>query len=287
MVFFMKEVKNDVLQKMQMSMELKGFAKSTMKTYLAHIKRFSVFCDKPLDQCSYDDIRNYLYDAIHNRKLSGMFVDSSYSAIVFMFRYVFKRKWDMQEVPRLKRKVFLPSILDRDEVLSIINSTQNLKHKAALSTAYSAGLRVSEVAHLKVSDIDSSNMRIIVKQGKGGKDRHTLLSKNNLTILRNYYREYKPSSWLFPGQIPDDHLSVRTFQKVFKDAVKRVGIEKNVSFHTLRHCFATHMLNNGANIIAIKNLLGHGSIDTTCKYLHLTHSQVLGVKSPFDDGGDI
>lgn len=277
----------DVLHKMQVSMELKGFADSTKKTYLAHIRRFAAFCGKPLVECGYDDVRNFLYDAIHNRKLSGMFVDSSYSAITFMFKFVFNRKWDMQEVPRLKRKVFLPEILTRDEVLAIINSTSNLKHKAVLSTAYSGGLRVSEIAHLKVKDIDSANMRIIVRQGKGGKDRYTLLSHNNLLILREYYKAFKPVGWLFPGANPASPVSIRTLQSIFKDAANRAGISKNVSIHTLRSCFATHMLNNGANIVAIKDLLGHSSINTTCKYLHLTHSQVLGVKSPFDDGGDI
>jgi site-specific recombinase XerD len=281
MVFFMQEI----LQKMQVSMELKGFAKSTKKTYSAHVKRFAEFCDKPLVECDYDDVRNYLYDAIHNRKLSGMFVDSCYSAITFLFKYVFNWKWDMQEVPRLKRKVFLPEILTREEVFAIINSAPNLKHKAVLATAYSAGLRVSEIAHIKISDIDSSNMRILVRQGKGGKDRYTLLSQNNLLILRQYYKAFKPKTWLFPGAIQDNPVSSRTLQTIFKDASNRVGITKNVSIHTLRHCFATHMLNDGANIVAIKDLLGHSSIETTCKYLHLTHSQVLGVKNPFDVGG--
>jgi site-specific recombinase XerD len=276
----------DVLQRMQVSMELKGFSESTKKTYSAHIRRFAVFCSKPLNECSYDDVRNFLYDAIHIRKLSGMFVDSAYSAITFLFKFVFNRKWDMQEVPRLKRKVFLPEILTRDEVFAIINSTLNLKHKAVLSTAYSAGLRVSEIAHLKIKDIDSANMRIIVRQGKGGKDRYSILSKNNLLILREYYKEFRPVVWLFPGANPANPVSIRTLQTVFKDAADRAGISKKVSIHTLRSCFATHMLNYGANIVTIKDLLGHSSINTTCKYLHLTHSQVLGVKSPFDYGGD-
>lgn len=277
----------DILQKMQVSMELKGFAQSTKKTYSAHIKRFAAFCNKPLTQADYLDVRNFLYDAIHNRKLSGMFVDSNYAAIKFLFRFVFNCKWDMQEVPRLKRKVFLPEILTRDEVLSIINSTPNLKHKAVLSTAYSAGLRVNEIAHLKISDIDSKNMRIFIRQGKGGKDRYSILSQNNLLILREYFKAFRPVEWLFPGSPATNPISTRTLQTVFKDAVKRLDIAKKVSIHTLRHCFATHLLNSGASILPIKDLLGHGSIDTTCKYLHLTHSQVLGIKSPFDDGSGI
>ena len=277
---------HEILQKMQVAMELKGFAQSTKKTYLGHIRRFSDFCNKPLDKTDYEDVRSFLYDAIHNRKLSGVFVDSNYAAIKFMFCFVLNRKWNMQEVPRLKRKFFLPQILSKDEVLSLIDSTVNLKHKAALATAYSAGLRVSEIAHLKVSDIDSKNMRIFVRQAKGGKDRFTILSDKNLFILREYFKAYRPVEWLFPGIPASNPISARTLQTTFKEAALRVGIKKNVSIHSLRHCFSTHMLNAGANILTIKELLGHSNIETTCKYLHLTHSQVLGVKSPFDDRGD-
>jgi integrase/recombinase XerD len=282
MVFYMHEI----LSKMQVAMELKGFAQSTKKTYLGHIRRFSEFCNKPLDKTDYEDIRSFLFDAISNRKLSGVFVDSNYAAIKFMYCFVLGKKWDMQEVPRLKRKFFLPHILSKDEVIALIDSTINLKHKAALATAYSAGLRVSEITHLKVSDIDSTNMRIFVRQAKGGRDRFTILSDKNLSILRQYFKAYRPVGWLFPGVPASNPISERTLQKTFKEAALRVGIKKNVSIHSLRHCFATHMLNSGASILTIKDLLGHSNIETTCKYLHLTHSQVLGVKSPFDDGGD-
>ena len=192
----------DELQRMQVSMELKRFAQSTQKTYLGHVRRFFTFCSKPLIETNFDDVRNFLYDAIHNRKLSGMFVDSNYAAIKFLFRFVFNRKWDIQDVPRLKRKVFLPEILTREEVLAIINSISNLKHKAMLSTIYASGLRVNELVHLKISDIDSKNMRIFVRQGKGGKDRYTILSRNNLTILREYFKIFRPSEWLFPVPYP-------------------------------------------------------------------------------------
>jgi site-specific recombinase XerD len=129
-------------------------------------------------------------------------------------------------------------------------------------------------------------MRIFVRQGKGNKDRFTLLSKNNLLLLRNYYREYKPKDWLFPGFLPSDPISVRNIQVVFKNGVKAAGIKKKVSVHTLRHSFATHLLNQGASIIQIKDLLGHHVIQTSTVYLHLSNAQVLGINSPFDEGDD-
>ncbi|WP_189032920.1 tyrosine-type recombinase/integrase [Paenibacillus albidus] len=172
----------------------------------------------------------------------------------------------------------------------ILEATRNLKHKAILTTVYSAGLRVSEVAHLQMTDIHSENMRLLVRQSKGGKDRYSILSNHNLLLLREYWKTYRPHHWLFPG-IPDTKpISVRTIQSVFKHSLLAAGISKEVSVHTLRHCFATHLLNRGASILQIKELLGHADIQTTSMYLHLTHAQVLGLKSPLDlplGGGEL
>jgi integrase/recombinase XerD len=141
---------------------------------------------------------------------------------------------------------------------------------------------VSEVAHLQMTDIHSADMRLLVRQSKGGKDRYSILSNHNLLLLRQYWKLYRPNLWLFPG-VPDSKpISVRIIQSVFKDSLRASGITKNVSVHTLRHCFATHLLNGGASILQIKELLGHVDIQTTSLYLHLTHAQVLGLKSPLD-----
>jgi site-specific recombinase XerD len=193
----------------------------------------------------------------------------------------------MLHIPRVKKKYTLPTILTPDEVFQVLDATSNLKHRAILSTIYSAGLRVSEAANLKVSDIHSANMRIFIRQSKGNNDRYTILSSKNLLLLREYWKVYQPSTWLFPG-IPDDkHISTRTIQAVFKKSLRSIsGISKDASVHTLRHCFATHLLNHGASLLQLKELLGHKNIQTTTMYLHLTHAQVLGLKSPFDLGGD-
>jgi site-specific recombinase XerD len=277
-VFFMQ----DYLQLMTTSMELKGFAKSTQKTYLAHLRRFAEFSGKLPAPAGYDDVRAFLYHAISVRKLSSAYVNSAYGAIKFFFQTALCREWNMLHVPRVKKKYSLPVILSPQEVFQTINATNNLKHKAMLSTIYSAGLRVSEVAHLKVADIDSSRMRIFVRQAKGNKDRYSILSEKNLFLLREYWKLYRPKDWLFPGVPATKPISSRTIQTVFHHCLIAAGIAKDATVHTLRHCFATHLLNSGADILQIKDLLGHSDIRTTSMYLHLSHAQVLGLKSPLD-----
>lgn len=278
----------DVRQAMTISMELRGFSKSTQRTYLAHMQRFQAFCGKPICEAGYKEVRAFLHQAITVRKLSSAYVNSAYSAIKFYYQSVLYQEWNMLHVPRMKKKAFLPTILTPHEVHLLINATPNLKHRAILSTIYSAGLRVSEAAHLRISDIDSGNRHILVHQSKGNKDRTTLLSEKNLLLLRQYWRVYRPAYWLFPG-IPDTKpIATRTIQSVFKQSLRASGVAKDVSIHALRHSFATHSLNHGASILQIKELLGHADIQTTSLYLHLTHAQVLGLKSPLDqyDGGD-
>lgn len=272
----------DALQAMTISMELRGFAKSTQRTYLAHLRRFHQFCGCHPASAGYDEVRAFLHHAITIRKVSSAYVNSAYGAIKFYYQSALCREWNMLHVPRMKKKSHFPTILSPHEVLSVIDAASNLKHRAILSTIYSAGLRVSEAAHLKISDIDSNNMRILVRQAKGHKDRYSILSEKNLLLLRQYWKSYRPSFWLFPG-IPDSKpIAARTIQSVFKQALLASGVAKDVSIHALRHSFATHSLNHGASILQIKELLGHSDIQTTSKYLHLTHAQVLGLKSPLD-----
>ena len=275
------------MQAMTTTMELRGFAQSTQRTYLAHIQRFARFCGKHPDAVGYEEVRAFLHHAIKVRKLSSAYVNSAYGAIKFYYQSVLCREWNMLHVPRIKKKTSLPTILSPQEVRHILNATTNLKHRAILSTIYSAGLRVSEAAHLRISDIHSGNMRILVRHAKGNKDRYTLLSETNLLLLRRYWKRDRPKHWLFPG-IPDTKpIATRSIQSVFRKSVAAAGISKNVSVHTLRHCFATHLLNNGAKILQIKELLGHADIQSTTVYLHLTHAQVLGLKSPLDqEDGD-
>ncbi|MCX8151393.1 MAG: tyrosine-type recombinase/integrase [Candidatus Bathyarchaeota archaeon] len=183
---------------------------------------------------------------------------------------------------KVKKRPFNPCILTPQEVRQLIDSTFNLKHRAILSTTYSAGLRVSEVCNLKITDIDNHNMCIHVRMSKGFKSRVTLLSKRNLLLLREYYKAYTPNTWLFPGANPQNPLSTRTAQTTFLEACQRCGIVKDVSIHSLRHSFATHLMENGANIRQIQSLMGHGNINTTAQYIHLTRSHLVTFQNPMD-----
>ncbi len=185
-------------------------------------------------------------------------------------------------MPRIKREKKLPVILDPTEVRRLLEVPNNLKHRAILMITYAAGLRVSEVVNLKVTDIDSKRMQIRVEQGKGRKDRYALLSEVNLEMLRIYWQAYRPQTWLFPSYNHDVALSVRSVQKVFERARQKAGIQKKVTVHSLRHSFATHLLESGTDIFYIQQLMGHASVKTTTVYIHLRNQNALKVISPID-----
>lgn len=188
----------------------------------------------------------------------------------------------MNKIPRAKKEKKLPVVLSPSEVKRIFNATVNIKHKAILMTIYGAGLRVSEAANLKISDIDSSNMQIHIRQGKGKKDRYCMLSPMILNILREYYKYYHPKEWLFQGSTPNKPISSRTIERVFEISKKKSGITKNATVHTLRHSFATHLLESGVDVYHIQQLMGHSSVKTTSIYIHLQRKDVLNIKSPLD-----
>jgi len=269
-------------EKMMQDMKLRNFSSRTQYSYLMHIDHFEKFFDSKADSLDTEHIRDFLTHAIDVRNLSTGYVNQAYSALRFFFESTLGRHWDIKHIPRAKKEKKLPVILSKEEILTIFNQVTNLKHKAIFYTIYGGGLRVSEVVKLRVKDIDSSSMKIIVCQGKGNKDRHTLLSKTNLHILRDYYRRYRPKYWLFPGQNSDKHLSPRTPQKEFRKARSKASILKDASLHTLRHCFATHLLDAGEDLVYIQQLMGHASIKTTSMYLHLRDTRLLKIKSPLD-----
>jgi len=264
-----------------MELRLRGYSKDTERSYVYHVSRFESYFDQSLELLDESHVRSYLL-YLKNSSISFSFINTSYSAIKFLFTYVFHRGWDVNNIPRPRKVTKLPKYLSFEEVISIINATSNIKHKAILSTIYSAGLRVSEVVNLKISDIDSSNMQIFVSQGKGNKDRYTILSKHNLALLRKYYRIYSPSEYLFPNERTNLPLSARTVQQAFKDSLLAANVNKDVSVHSLRHSFATHLLLNGVDVYYIQQLLGHSNIETTAVYLHLVSKELNNVVSPLD-----
>lgn len=277
--------KEQILLRMREDIRLRGLSENTLESYTLHARVFLEYSNRPAEQLDVDDIRNFLWYLINERKASPGTVNSYSAAIRFLFAVTLNRTLNYLQIPRQKKRKILPEVLTREEVFSIIESCENIKHKAMLMVVYSAGLRVSEAAALKIQHIDSKTMRVFVDCGKGGKDRYTLLSEACLCVLREYWKRYRPKhpeGWLFLGTYNVSHITSRGIAFAFDEAVKRTNITKNVSIHTLRHSFATHLLEDGATLLQIKELLGHASIQSTTIYLHLANI-TSGIKSPLDN----
>ena len=271
---------------MEMDMKLRRLSPRTISCYLTCMKNVAVYFGKSPAELRDEEIRSYLHYLMEDRRASQAVINQSYSAVKFFFENTLQKPWDVLKIPRSKQRKKLPGVLSRQEVEAIFSATGNLKHRAILMTVYSAGLRVGEVTRLKVSDIDSERMMIRVNEGKGLKDRYTLLGERNLEILRLYYKEYRPLEWLFPGKDPSEPVSISCVQRVFKASVQEAGIKKKASVHTLRHSFATHLLESGTDLYYIQRLLGHKSASTTAVYLHIAGKDFGKIKSPIDILGD-
>lgn len=269
-------------EQMQMDLDIKGYSPQTKRSYIGQVERFSRYYGKSPDKLGEQEIKEYLHYLIKIRKLSSSHINIAYSALKFFYNTTLHREWDIEKIPRIKNGKTLPRILSQEEVTRLLQATSNLKHRAMLMTIYGAGLRVSETANLKLGDIDSKRMQIHIYQGKGKKDRYTILSEANLSILRKYWELYRPDYWMFPGVPKDKPISTRTIQKLFQNSRVKVGIKKQVSVHSLRHSFATHLLEFGVDIYHIQKLMGHSSIKTTSIYIHLKRDDILNITSPLD-----
>ena len=222
----LKEVRKELI--------LHGLSEKTQMNYLQSLKQLQHYYGKSVGVLTKEEIKDYLFYLINTKQLSQSSITIVYSAARFYFKYLHGDKNLMEEIPRVKKQKRLPQVLAREEVKDLINSLHNIKHKCLLLTTYSGGLRVSETAHLLVSDIDSKRMVIRVNQGKGKKDRYTILSNANLKWLREYYRHYRPCSWLFPGYDKNRAIGTRTIQKVFDNAKQKAKITKDVTVHSLK-----------------------------------------------------
>jgi site-specific recombinase XerD len=270
---------------MEMDMRLRRFSPKTIACYLACMKGVAKHFRKSPAELGDEEIRAYLYSLMEERKVSQSVLVQTYSALKFFFEKTLQKQWNAFRIPRCKQRRKLPAVLTREEVESILSATKNLKHRAILMTIYSAGLRIGEATRLKVSDIESGRMMIRVNEGKGLKDRYTLLGERNLEMLRRYWKAYRPLEWLFPGRNASTPVSTSAIQKVFKTSLEKAGIKKKASVHTLRHCFATHLLESGTDLYYIQRLLGHKSAGTTSVYLHITGKDIGKIKSPIDSSG--
>jgi site-specific recombinase XerD len=272
---------------MLQDMTMRGFGEHTQKDYIRHVRSFAAFLGRPPDTATIEDLRRFQIDQ-HERAVGPATINGAVSALRFLFGITLKRPEMALGLVVVRCTPKLREVLSVEEAARLIEAAPGIKYKAAFGVAYGAGLRVSEVAHLKVDDIDSTRMLIRVEQGKGRKDRNAMLSPHLLDLLRQWWREGKrrgvmlPHGWLFPGRNCTDPISARQLHRAVHEAAEFAGIRKRVSPHTLRHSFATHLLEQDVDIRVIQVLLGHTKIDTTAIYTKVSTRTMQAVASPLD-----
>ena len=262
-------------------MTLRNLSPATQRSYLHAVTKFSRHFDCPPDRLGLEDVRSFQVHLV-SQGISW----PALNQIVCALRFFYGVTLDRAEIPerivyaRTPRK--LPSILSADEVVRFLEAVPSLKTRVALTTAYAAGLRASEAVSLQVADIDSDRMVLQVRHGKGAKDRTVMLSAALLAILRSYWRLARPTPWLFPGRSPEKPIDVQVLHAACRSATKAAGLTKRVSVHTLRHSFATHLLESGTDIRIIQVLLGHSNLSTTARYTHVATATIARTQSPLD-----
>ncbi len=261
----------------------KRYSSNTQKTYIGYFSNFCrEFSSRDIKSIPKDEINNYILNLIKTNNISTSQQNQRINAIKFYYEKVLGRSKEYYNIYRPKKEKSLPTVLSEEEITKLLLSINNIKHKAILSLIYSAGLRISEAINLKIEDIDSQRNLIIIRGSKGKKDRTTLLSQKILVLLRGYYHQYKPGTYLFEGQNGGKY-SVKSIQNVFKRALKKSGILKPATVHTLRHSFATHLLEHGTDLRYIQELLGHNNSKTTEIYTHITKRGTDKIKSPLEN----
>jgi len=267
---------------MEQDLHIRGFSANTCRAYLHAVREFVRYFNRPPDQLTLDHIRRYQVHLTRERKVAFSTFNMAVCALRFFFGTTLKKDWDVDMIPYQKKPRRLPEVLSVQEVAALLGTIQNIKHRALLMSVYAGGLRSSEAVHLRVSDIDSKRMVVRINQGKDRKDRYVPLSAQLLTILREYWKIARPAHWLFPGRIPNQPLNRVALNQVFIKARKAAGIAKKVSPHSLRHAFATHLLEGGTNLRVIQMLLGHRSVRTTEIYTHVARNFLKDTPSPLD-----
>jgi integrase/recombinase XerD len=274
-------------QRMQHDMMMRGLSPRTQHQYVRNVQRFAAFLKRPPDTATSEDLRAFQIHQ-HECGANAGTINSTVSALRFFYTVTLRRRDLARGLVATRRPHTVREVLSVEEAARLLEAAPGIKYKAALGVAYGAGLRVSEVAHLKVDDIDSQRMLIRVEQGKGGRDRNAMLSPQLLDLLRIWWREGKrrgvmfPHGWLFPGRSYTDPISARQLHRAVQEAAEVAGIRRRISPHTLRHSFATHLLEQDVDIRVIQVLLGHAKIDTTAIYTKVSTKTIQAVASPLD-----
>ena len=266
-------------QRMIEDMTIRQFGSKTQHDYVRVVADFARFLGRSPDQAEPEDLRRYQL-RLAAEGASPAKMNAAVSALRFFFKVTLGRQGYGERLATVRKEDRLPEVLSPEEVALLLHCAPSLKHKAALSVAYGCGLRVSEIVHLKVADIDSARMLVRVEQGKGRKDRYVMLSPELLELLRAWWRMARPKGWLFPGRDPGQPITPRQLNRALKVAAASAGLDKPVSMHTLRHCFATHLLERKTDVRVIQALLGHKKLDTTARYTRVAIKTLGAVQSP-------
>lgn len=269
-------------KKMMEDMEIRNLAPRTRCEYIYCVAKFARHFGISPDLLGPEHIRVYQLYLLEERKVSWSYYNQIVCALRFFYWITLEKDWPIKHIPFSRKQAHLPEILSATEVVRFFNAIDTVKYRAILMTIYSAGLRVSEAVSLRVADIDSHRMMIRVQQGKGRKDRYVMLSRTLLTLLRSYWKENSPREWLFPGQRPSHHLCAEMVQRSCQRAQKASLIKKHITPRTLRHCFATHLLEAGTDLRTIQVLMGHRSFRTTARYTHVSERMICSAVSPLD-----
>ena len=260
------------------------YSPNTIKTYTEALGVFFQFhSNKAAEQLEIADIIDFNTGYILRKNLSASYQNQVINAIKLFYRNRFNRVMDLNNIQRPRREKRLPNVLSKQEIKAILEAPTNLKHRAMLSLIYACGLRRSELLNLTLKDVLSDRNLLFIRQSKGKKDRVVPISNKIIEMLREYYKAYKPKTWLFEGQIPNTKYSEMSLAKVLKQALKKAGNQKPVSLHWLRHSYATHLLESGTDLRYIQELLGHASSRTTEIYTHVSTKNLQQIRSPFDD----
>lgn len=263
-------------------MEIRNYSPRTITTYVTLISFFLRHCKKNLPEITTNDLKDYIYYRLKKDVISVSTVNQIISAWKIVSVYILGCDWEGCHIQRPRREKKLPIVLSQEEVLALIESSTNIKHHALLNVLYSTGIRCSELIHLRPSDIDSKRMVINIRHGKGKKDRQVRLHEKVLKLLRIYFLKYRPKEYLFEGMKAGNPYSATSIRKIISSHAKKTGITKKISVHTFRHCYATHMLEKGANLKVIQLQLGHSSIKTTSIYLSLANIEISSLPNPLD-----
>ena len=269
-------------KQMDEDMVVRGLAVRTRESYLEAVAALAKYYGRRPDQIDEAQVQRYIVHLLQDRKLAWSSCNVALQGLKFFYRVTLKRRSAEFYIPTPRQPQKLPQILSAEEVTRIIEHSVNPKHRMLLMTAYGTGVRLSELCHLKLTDIDSERMVVRVEQGKGAKDRYTLLSARLLKELREYWAAFRPRPWLFTSSAGTGPLCEATAQKIFYGAKRRAGITKQCGIHGLRHAFATHLLEAGVDLATIQRLMGHGHISSTMRYLHLTRKHMAQTPSPLD-----